>query len=186
MAESPWQDKRTLYKLYHAEGLDKQEIAERLGCSDATIGNWMRKLGVSDVRPWERVELVRRLYVDDGMTQQEVADVLGCDQTTISRVLLENGVETRKRGDYTTPKVYFSEDGYVTCRHRIGGRSGKRVAFRVHRLVAVAEYGFDVVDGNVVHHKNQHPADNRPENLQPVSLAEHTEMHHKSGDILSN
>lgn len=44
----------------------------------------------------------------------------------------------------------------------------------IHRLVAVAEYGFDEVDGNHVHHKNGVRFDNRPSNLEVLSNSEHT------------
>lgn len=185
-SERLWQDKDTLYELYHGNGLDKKKIGEEVGCSDVTVSNWLQKHGIPNARAWERPSLLRELYVEKRMTQQEIADRLGCDQTTVSRELRKHGISTRKRGDYTSPSLYFSDDGYLTCRHRIGGRDGERVAFRVHRLVAVAEYGFDALDGKVVHHRNKHPADNRPENLELMELAEHTEMHHYHGDILAD
>jgi len=43
----------------------------------------------------------------------------------------------------------------------------------IHRLVAVAEYGFDAVVDKEIHHKNGMPWDNRPENLEPLSKEEH-------------
>lgn len=41
MADSSWQDKNTLYKLYVEEGLSAADIGERLGCSDVTVLDWL-------------------------------------------------------------------------------------------------------------------------------------------------
>lgn len=49
----------------------------------------------------------------------------------------------------------------------------------VHRLVAVAEHGFDDVSNAIVHHKNGVPWDNRPENLEVMTQSEHVRRHHK-------
>lgn len=51
---------------------------------------------------------------------------------------------------------------------------------RVHRLVAIAEFGFDaVVNADEVHHRNHCSLDNRPSNLRLVGKGEHTEIHNR-------
>jgi len=145
----------------------------------------MDKLGVPTARAWKRQEFVTHLYKDKKMTQREIAEFLGVHQSNISNTLIEAGVETRKRGELQHPTVYISDDGYLTCRHRLGGRDKGRVAFRVHRLVAVAEYGYEEVAGKDVHHKNGHKIDNRPKNLEPIESSDHTELHHEQNDIIS-
>lgn len=47
----------------------------------------------------------------------------------------------------------------------------------VHRLVAVAEYGFDAVAGNHVHHKNGIQWDNRPDNIEVKAEKDHLADH---------
>ena len=47
----------------------------------------------------------------------------------------------------------------------------------VHRLLAVSEWGLDAIRGREVHHKNEIPWDNRPENLELVTREEHGEKH---------
>lgn len=47
----------------------------------------------------------------------------------------------------------------------------------VHRLMMVAEEGFDALEDKVVHHKNHIPWDNRTENLELMSRAEHSSHH---------
>jgi hypothetical protein len=75
------------------------------------------------------------------------------------------------------PRLYTQRDGgHEFFKVRIHGKS--HTLFH-HRLIAVAEHGFDAVCGNVVHHKNDIPWDNRPENLELMTLAEHTAHHNK-------
>lgn len=176
----PYQDKDTLYEMYHGRRMTKTEIGDDLGVSDVTIGNWMDRLGVPSARAEDRISFVGALY-EQGATQAEIASRLGCDQTKISSVLLEHGMDTYDPNERKHPSVYFDQHGYLTCRHRDGE---SRKAFKIHRLVAVAEYGFDEVVGKEVHHKNRYRADNRHENLLPVSDDEHTALHHEQGDIL--
>jgi len=47
----------------------------------------------------------------------------------------------------------------------------------VHRLVAISEHGADQVAERIVHHKNNIPWDNRPENLELMDRAEHARLH---------
>ncbi|MFB6205744.1 MAG: HNH endonuclease [Haloglomus sp.] len=42
-ADTPWRDAATLQWLYWGEGLSLDDIADRLGCSDVTVLNWMEK-----------------------------------------------------------------------------------------------------------------------------------------------
>ena len=55
--------------------------------------------------------------------------------------------------------------------------SGSRTSILVHRLLAVAEYGFDAVAGNEVNHRNKRQFDNIPANLEPVSQLDHHALH---------
>lgn len=73
-----------------------------------------------------------------------------------------------------TPKI--SQDGYLVLRPEI---DGKNLRFALHRLIAVAEYGFDEVCGKDVHHKNGVRWDNRPSNLDVLTRSEHIELHRK-------
>lgn len=52
----------------------------------------------------------------------------------------------------------------------------------VHRLVAVAEYGFDAVCGKVVHHESEIPWDNRPGNLRLMEDTDHAQLHDNQRD----
>jgi len=70
--------------------------------------------------------------------------------------------------------MYWRETGYLAWKHSIDG-DAKTIS--VHRLVAVAEYGFDATIGMDVHHINGVKWDNRPENLDLVDRGEHRSAH---------
>jgi len=81
---------------------------------------------------------------------------------------------------YTTqrhiPRIYTDTNGY-----EVAWDLGNERAVHIHRLVAIAEYGFDAVANNdVVHHENENTWDNRPENLIPMSRSEHYRAHNLS------
>jgi hypothetical protein len=80
----------------------------------------------------------------------------------------------------TSRLVHFgtTEHGYRFWSHR---HLGEKYHVPVHRLMAVAKWGFDVVKGNIVHHKNGVEWDNRPENLEVKSQSEHIREHFRNG-----
>lgn len=119
--------------------------------------------------------MLRSVYHGDDKTIQETADHFGVSWATIWRWLKRLDIPTRER----RPGVGFSttrDKGYEKWHH-----NGQRVY--VHRLLAVAEYGFDTVCDNVVHHKNGIPWDNRLENIEALPQPEHHGEHTKVPEI---
>lgn len=55
-----------------------------------------------------------------------------------------------------------------------------------HRMVAETTMGRPLAVGECVHHKNRDRADNRPENLQVLTTAEHIELHRREGKRRGN
>lgn len=120
-------------------------------------------------------EWLREQYVENGLTQQEMADEVGCGQHTISRWLRRHGIDTRHKSDYQHhATIRMNDKGYYIARCQAGDSDDR---FYLHRLTAVAEYGFDEVVGNDVHHVNGCTWDNRPENLTPVDSGDHAKLH---------
>jgi hypothetical protein len=50
-----------------------------------------------------------------------------------------------------------------------------------HRLIAEQILGRHLTAEEVVHHVNENPSDNRPENLRVMTQAEHMQIHHSAG-----
>lgn len=112
-----------------------------------------------------------------GESTVKIAEDLDCSQATVSRRLDRWGIEKRDAGYYA--RVEYAQfrttnTGHEVWRCRVG--DGQK-SIPVHRLLAVSEHGFDAVCGKVVHHKNEIPWDNRPENIEIMGESEHVSKH---------
>ena len=105
------------------------------------------------IRQYTDEHLLRELYDDCGFSLQTIATVLKWDHTTVHYYLQQFGmsVVTIENGTRT--------DGYECW-------INNHWAILVHRLLAVAEWGFKAVNNSVVHHHNAIPWDNRSSNIQ--------------------
>ena len=74
----------------------------------------------------------------------------------------------------------LSKDGYrlvrVGAHHPLADPNGY---VKEHILIAASVYGLKSVEGMIVHHRNGDKLDNRIENLQIMSIAEHNRTHNK-------
>ncbi|MFC7323299.1 HNH endonuclease [Halorubrum rutilum] len=94
---------------------------------------------------------------------------------------MENyGIDRRPRGSYQVkPYAKFQtlQNGYEYWHDGEAGGTTKDWVL-VHRLLAVAEFGFDSVQSDIdVHHKNGVRWDNRPENIGLMSHSKHASYH---------
>jgi len=138
MSDSPWQDKEKLQELYYNRGLSLYEIAEKLGCSQPTVKNWM-----------DRYDLERR---------------------SVSEAL------SGKRSNKANYKHPLRDNEQYPCWQASDGKYDVEKVY-VHRLLAVAEYGFGELEGKEVHHKNGVKWDNRPSNIAPIDQSSHRRIH---------
>jgi transposase len=131
--------------------------------------------------PWRDREIVESLYHGEELSQRQIAERLGCNRRTAERWFQKHDIEARSRkeackGINRVERVSFRtrQDGYEEAMSNYR-KSVNTV--RIHRLVAVVEFGIEAVKGNVVHHKNSIPWDNRPDNLEVMGWREHAIYH---------
>lgn len=128
---------------------------------------------------WKNKDALKDMYVNKRMSSTEIAEKLGCSPRTIRRWLDRHGIEIRPKNvaiSLAKGPLSLSLDGqgYEQFKTR---ENTETVRIRHHRLLAVAEFGFDAVRENIVHHKNSLKWDNRPENLVLLSRSDHSTLH---------
>jgi len=104
---------------------------------------------------------------------------LGCSETAVFYWLEKHGIETRPNTREQLPGPTTGPRGYE--RLHTSAYEGKD-KIKLHRLVAIAEYGLERVLEDEVHHKNGIPWDNRPSNLELRSHADHARVHAQNRD----
>ena len=140
-------------------------------------------------KPWKDADKLREKYVVEGLTTREIADEWECSNGTVSRWLNKHDIETRDNWSEGVKaaansnrvervKMRTHERGYEYWSEKVTYEDGRKMEIvYVHRLLAIAEHGFDAVCGKVVHHKNRVPWDNRPENIEVMTRTEHQNEH---------
>ena len=139
--------------------------------------------------PWQDREILEELYLVQKQTTREIADELGCTNGTVSRWLNIHDIPTREnwragveaakranRAEYAAQRTLPSGYEYWSSKETTDGQRTNDIVY-VHRLLAVAEYGFNAVAGNHVHHTDNIPWDNRPENIEIMDPSAHGKMH---------
>lgn len=106
-------DADELRRLYRDEQLTQKEIADRIGCSEHTVIEWMKRHGIAARTQTEAqylaksnpkaaeilldAEALRSLYYEEGLRLREIADHLDSSAAAVCRALGENGIEPRPR-----------------------------------------------------------------------------------------
>ncbi len=130
---------------------------------------------MTDTR-YRDAEWLEEQYHENGLSQRDIADKCGVHQRTVRNWMQKHGIESRSQGEINRRigVGIISQRGY---RRWHEGSLNKHIS--VHRLLAVAEYGFDAVCDMEVHHQNGIRWDNRPDNIEVLTPSEHT-AHHMS------
>jgi transposase-like protein len=155
-----YRDKEWLNEQYWEKERTMPEIADECDCSAETIRRWLNNhdLGTRDQSEATRVEWKG---ADERRKQQsELFSRLAEERKTIHPFFV-----TREKS------------GYVYAGSADGDGGSEFVA--LHRLLAVAEYGIEAVKDKHIHHENQIPWDNRPENIEPLTASEHMSLHNE-------
>lgn len=192
---APWRDEELLRKKYVDEEMTMVEVAGEFDCHHTTIRNWIERHGIEkrdtmgryeDEKPWTDEDWMYEKYVEEELSQIQIANIVEANRTTIARWIKRHGIESRSLSEASRLRNLNRDvplncvDGYRVWRHKW---QSDRDNILVHRLLAVAEYGFEEVSGKVVHHKNGVRWDNRSENIELLTRSEHIKHHMDSGDI---
>jgi DNA-binding XRE family transcriptional regulator len=177
-------------RLYIDEDMTRQEVADELGKKKGWV-KWqlqehdIRKM--QKARPWQDEDTLREMYLEKGMGQPDIAEELGCTKMTVSNWMREYGITRRSQtkrqslgwgGDGTGTNYGTGHKGHTYWSVNVEEEDGwKNYKVGIHRLIAVAEHGFDALKDKHVHHINHIPWDNRPDNLEVLSGKEHMTYH---------
>lgn len=130
---------------------------------------------------------LREAYHGEGMSLSDIGDEVDRSPAWVSKKMDELGVETRSRKEATRMAVGVDRarfrtriDGYESWRAWNPEREQTEEVL-VHRLAAVAWYGWDAVIDNDAHHDNNCSFDNREANVLPMDPKEHRELHKYAG-----
>jgi len=136
---------------------------------------------------YQKANVLKEHFYTKEMNQQQIAEKFDVSHQTISRWMNEHGINPGQDSSHFQRKEHTTfltdAEGYERADSYDPG-AGSKEYVKIHRLVAVAEYGFDTVCGGVVHHLNGIPFDNRPVNLEVFSNPEHMEMHGKMRNLV--
>lgn len=176
--ERLYRDEDVLRELYWGKGLSQNEVAEVLDCSQRSVSRYMEQhdIEVRDRSVDLDQERLERLYIDEGLNQYEIAERVGCSQHHVSALMRKHEMDTRRRKLEKPAGLHTTNEGYVLSTSKL---RGEKDYFPIHRLLAVAEHGFDALRGKVVHHKNHVPWANWPSNLKILTPSEHSTHHER-------
>lgn len=195
-SDGAYKDPEVLEELVEGRGLTLQQTAEVLNVSTGTVLRYLKihqiagrgvDIDVPDQleRPWEHKGFMRRVYVEEENSLIDLALAIGKSSSFTKKWLQRHGIDVRgiREAQYTSSSghrnwVRFETDRYGHENWRISiENKDRRVA--VHRLLAASKFGFNALKGKRVHHKNEIPWDNRPDNLELLTHAEHRGQHEK-------
>jgi hypothetical protein len=128
--------------------------------------------------PHHEVDILAYLYWIEDCTEGEIADRYGCSISCISRHMSECGVPTGPDPTTHTASIGVYENGHWKCNVLFKGTTD---SVYLHRLLAVAEYGYEEVVDKEVHHETGCSLDNRPDAITLMDKGEHLSLH-KSND----
>jgi len=177
MSDKPWRNPDLLHKAYVEHEMSMREIADHLDCMPKTVQTHLKKNNIerrrcgrqTEYEKLEDKEWLKEQYYQKGRTCKEIADELGTYSGRVSQWLKKHDISPTEH-----PYVGFN-DGYLEIHTGVDGESKHA---QVHRLAAVAWFGYDEIAGKEIHHKNGVRWDNRESNLEPLSVSDHRSLHH--------
>lgn len=116
---------------------------------------------------------LRRMYEDEGMTVKQIGKSLGVSSKAVNKACKRLGVQMRRRGPKEGPGhtgwkggVTTDKGGYLLRYKPKHPNCNSGGYVREHRLVMEQKLGRPLESHEVVHHLDDDPANNHPDNLQ--------------------
>lgn len=112
-------DRSVLEHLYVEEGKFPSEIGKMLGCSKATVLNYIKRYGISrpaiagNGRVTLSARALREAYVYRGMTMGEIAAMFSCSESTVSAYIKRWGIKKERdavKADVISDLIFEGED----------------------------------------------------------------------------
>jgi len=187
-------NKEALEDLYVRRGKSEYEIAKIANVGSGLVSSRLRMFGeYRDGQLSISEQELRKLYVDEARSITEIANELGASYPTVDRHIRhyelnaelcsdKRKIKQRARDGEAVLFRTWSQHGYEIWEPRSSDCDPASSVLH-HRLLAVAEYGFDAVVDKQVHHKNGIPWDNRPENIEPISQRDHIAKHWHPNEV---
>jgi hypothetical protein len=120
--------------------------------------------------PYKDPAWLKQKYHVERWSLHEIGDECGVTAASVQYQMDKHDIPTRASNLEKPPTFYTDKEGYerVSC---------CSTPVYVHRLMAVAEFGFDAVAGIEVHHETNVPWDNRFENFMLMTKSQHSSWH---------
>jgi len=132
-------------------------------------------------KPWRDKQRLREEYLRNGKSSVELSREWGCSKKTVLNWLHRHNIQTRTENKHKPVPISTGDSGYERWYNQ---HEDDHYSLYVHRLLAVAEYGLSEVSGSVIHHENNIPWDNRPENIRVFeSQSEHSSHHGEEREL---
>ncbi len=166
---------------WNSLGVDRKEMARRLGLSHGSVQSYLQRRNISMVPqgPGKSVdkEALRRLIEQDRKTQAEAAEILGCSVSLVERASSLMGLQTSRTGPRSGQDHHqrwsggrcLDKHGYVLVYAPLHPLASNTGYLREHRAVCEVVLGRYLKRHEVVDHIDSHPQHNWPENLRVYS-----------------
>lgn len=154
----------------------KIKVAEHFGVSKKLILNYMKRYGIERIRPSseESAEIIRP-FVEQGLSAPEIAEKSGF--STVHIRLLAKILGAKLPDKFHTGHI-TTHNGYRMIQMPGHHDADSKGYVREHRFLMEQILGRTIDKNEVVHHKNGIKTDNRPENLEVMTKADHVKLHH--------